>query len=333
MTPKLIWTKTHECAANQAIKVASNIFRYQKTFGHFYPDDIFKLFDSMIRPILCYGSQIWGYQYVEKIERMHVSFCKRYLMLPQSTPDAFVLGECGRLPLFVSYSAECVRFWLRILAMDRQRYPKQCYNMLYRLDTIGRNTWVSHIRHLVVSNGFGIVWLSQGVGDINTFIARFKQRMVDCCIQKWNSKLADSSKADTYRGFKTMLDVERYLYTNMSDSFRRIYAKFRCSSHILQIEKGRHTNTDRRFRFCPLCRKRNISIVESEFHFFFDCLAYENLRNDIFLEQWKQIRTPEMFNQIMASQEDTVIRKIALFLYRAFDMRKELLSTDGVNDV
>ena len=45
-TPKLIWTKTKEILAKQALKAASSIFRFQKQFGFFHPSDVFKLFDS-----------------------------------------------------------------------------------------------------------------------------------------------------------------------------------------------------------------------------------------------------------------------------------------------
>ena len=61
-TPKLIWTKTKELTAMQAQKAVCSIFKFQKKFGHFCPNDAFKLFDSMVKPILCYGSELWGYK-------------------------------------------------------------------------------------------------------------------------------------------------------------------------------------------------------------------------------------------------------------------------------
>ena len=118
MTPKLSWAKTHECSIKQANKAIACIFNYQMSFGYFRPNEIFKLFDSMVRPILCYGAQVWGYQYNEKVESLHLSFCKRYCLLPQQTTSVFVYSECGRLPLCTYYMTQSVKCWIKLLRMD-----------------------------------------------------------------------------------------------------------------------------------------------------------------------------------------------------------------------
>ena len=103
MTPKLSWSKIWKNAAFQAKKSIACIFRYQMSFGIFPTQDIFKLFASIVRPILTYGAEIWGYQYVEKIEKVQTKFCKQYLALSQNTADFYALGECGRMPLCFFY--------------------------------------------------------------------------------------------------------------------------------------------------------------------------------------------------------------------------------------
>ena len=58
ITPKLLWSNTKEILSKQALKTTSCILRYQYKFGNLHPKDMFKLFDSMARPILCYGAEI-----------------------------------------------------------------------------------------------------------------------------------------------------------------------------------------------------------------------------------------------------------------------------------
>jgi len=54
---------------------------------------------SMVKPILCYASQIWGYEYVDTLESVHNIFCKNILYVRRTTDTCMVLGECGRLIL------------------------------------------------------------------------------------------------------------------------------------------------------------------------------------------------------------------------------------------
>ena len=68
-TPKLDLTKTKNMLSKQAIKVISNLSRYQRKFGRFDCKDTFKVFDTVVIPILCYGSEIWGFNYPEVIEK------------------------------------------------------------------------------------------------------------------------------------------------------------------------------------------------------------------------------------------------------------------------
>ena len=103
LTPKLAWSKTQESQALQGLKASATIFKHQKNFGSFSPRDIFKLFDTVVKPILCYGSEIWGFRNVEQIEKIQAQFCKRYCCLGSNTVDFLALGECVRLPLAVTY--------------------------------------------------------------------------------------------------------------------------------------------------------------------------------------------------------------------------------------
>ena len=78
------------------------------------------------------------YEFKNRIQQMHARFFRRYCNLSSKTSTVFALGECGRMPLCVSYMTKCIKYWLKLLHMDRQRYPKQSYILLKRLDSAGR---------------------------------------------------------------------------------------------------------------------------------------------------------------------------------------------------
>lgn len=69
-TPKLIWTKAKEELATQARGALFTLYNVQRKLGTFSVKEAFKLFDTMILPILTYATEIWGYDYSSQIEKV-----------------------------------------------------------------------------------------------------------------------------------------------------------------------------------------------------------------------------------------------------------------------
>lgn len=104
---------------------------------------------------------------------------------------------------------------------------------------------------------------------------------------------------------------------------RKVFARFRCSSHDLMIERGRHINLDREFRYCYICYGKGKSVVETEYHFLFECEEYEGLRQDLLDVNILTNRNMYSFNKIMSSNDDRVINRVAKFIFEAFKKRSE----------
>ena len=118
-TPKLVWSKAQNCLASQANKAIFSINGFQKKMGRVNCKDLFRIFDSMVLPILCYGSEIWGTNYCNIIESVHIKFCKYFLKVGKSTSNNMALGECGRLPLQIVYMTKVIKYWCHLLYMPQ----------------------------------------------------------------------------------------------------------------------------------------------------------------------------------------------------------------------
>ena len=171
--------------------------------------------------------------------------------------------------------------------MPNHRYRKQCYNMLRTYAAVGKVNWASNVRSLLYRCGFGYAWEAGRIGNSVQFIQSFKQSIKDCFMQELHSQIDDLPKALPYQHFKSSLKAEHYLNIDLPYMYKKILSNCRCSSHCLMIEKGRHQNIEHSQRFCPLCLRRYAYVNEDEFHFFFVCPIYTEIRNICFKPDWK----------------------------------------------
>lgn len=52
-----------------------------------------------MEPVLCYGSEVWGFHAGPAIEKLHTRFCRQLLRVKSTTPNDIVRGELGRREL------------------------------------------------------------------------------------------------------------------------------------------------------------------------------------------------------------------------------------------
>ena len=74
--------------------------------------------------------------------------------------------------------------------------------MLRSLSDAGKTTWASHIKNLLFEHDFGYAWIADSVGNTNSFLNIFSQRIKDILLQTWRQSINDSPKADYYKYFR-----------------------------------------------------------------------------------------------------------------------------------
>ena len=106
------------------------------------------------------------------------------------------------------------------------------------------------------------------INDIdNKFANDCKKAIWNRLISSWFTNLHNSQANPilrTYMRFKSDFVIEPYLYLVKKLQYREAISKFRCNSHTLAIESGRHTNprTPVADRKCLIC-----DVIEDELHF------------------------------------------------------------------
>ena len=105
---------TRKKLVDQAQKSLYALYRKIKNIN--IPVDLqLKLFDSLVSPVLLYASEVWGFEKLDDVEKVHLQFCKNILKIRSSTPNYMVYGELGRFPMETIIKRKIVLYWNSII--------------------------------------------------------------------------------------------------------------------------------------------------------------------------------------------------------------------------
>lgn len=270
---RLCWSKGVSTLVEQARKSFSIIKRFLLSINC---EDIkmwFNMFDIVVVPILCYGSELWGYEVWNKIESYHLSVCKYILGVGKSTINSMVIGECGRFPLALTYQRKFIRYYIKIINMDYHRLPKRCFFYLVSISERTRGTWAVQVKNFLYEYGFFDVWESHEIGNPRIFLMTLEERMKSKLKNEWINELSSIDCANTYRDFKKTMDLESYFINVKQRKNFGVLTRFRLNRFGLRVDVDKHLNVTE--RICTRCTAHNI---EDPFHVMGACKAYNSIR-------------------------------------------------------
>ena len=297
----------------KAVCCLGRIFRNCKEISS---STFFKIFDSKVLPILLYSSEIWGYQRLDNIERVHMLACKRFLGVPMKTPNKMVYSELGRYPLYINTSIKCIKYWFKVLQMEPRRIPNQAYLMLLSLDESGKRNWVTHIKELLQSLGFDYVWRDQGVLNVGGFLKALRQRMFDIFIQEWSGVVRNKERYVLYSGVTNSFEKAAYIENIDVYCFRVAFCQTRFG--VLPINNNLNRYGENPLAsMCPFCK----DLIEDEMHVFSICPNYETLRLR-FLDNVNH--DP---NEMLNDNDVQLSLKVSKYIFHAIKHRQKCLET------
>ena len=269
------------------------------------------LFDSMIAPILMYGSEVWGIENVEVIDRFQLKFCKLVLNLKQTTPNCMIYGELGILPTSIHIKSRILNYWCSVIMSKHSKISNILYRTMFKLYTVdGVNiSWINFVHTTLDSLGLSNMWLDQNVNSPNTFRSLVNCRLRDQFIQNWHSTLDNTSKCLNYRIYKQEFAIENYFHI-LSPDLANILCKFRSVNHKLPIEKGRYQNIERNLRTCNLC---SVNVLGDEFHYIFQCSHFNTIRKKFIDAYYLNNPNTVKYCQLMNSNDKSTLLKLSLF--------------------
>ena len=203
-----------------------------------------------------------------------------------------------------------INYWFRTTSLPNSTLVKSALLENIHL----RTNWIKTIEKII--QFFNL-------SELPNTLAKFKTKvyinMQNKYIENWTKKIREnnSPRLSFYEKIKEEFSFERYLELEHFQQ-RKMIAKFRCSDHALEIEKGRHLRVPREERHCKLCTNAEI---ESEEHFLSNCHFYKDLR-----------ATYSIFpagNDAYKTFTDADPKALGNYLLEAFELRNQYLIAAG----
>ena len=238
---------------------------------------------------------------------------KRFLRVPIFTPNMMIYGDTGRHELWINSTLRSIKYWLKILRMDENRYVRKVYNMMLHDDCC--DNWAGKIKKVFFRFDFIDIWESQQIGNQNLFLKTLKERMINVSDTNWLNTLYGSDRYSLYRTFKQVRYKEPYLDFVDNSMNRKLLSCFRMGvSNILSHRTRFNTHVQ---IVCPLC----IECEEDDVHFLLQCPVYYDLRLKYLFDRGNTPPNLNLFQLIMQCDEEMSIKKLSLYLYYAFKRR------------
>ena len=322
------FTKIEDVILHKCYKACYKIREYTESLGQLTPTMAIHFFNTLIAPILDYGSEIWYSESVaSKLEIFQKKFFKRNLAVRETTPDLAVFGELGIYPVSLRLKTNVLKYLHRIEQMPIDSPVKWAYLELRSLHTAGYDTWLSKAMDVFTEY--------QSISNISfqTFIELSRHSMkfkVKKCLHQhfettWLSDINDQEKCPklrTYCKFKSNFQMEIYL--SLHEKTQRVaISKFRMSSHHLAIEIGRHSRPKipKENRLCSNCKE-----IQDELHHLLSCSLLSDLRKPLLrsaihaIPSFNSLTLQQQFVEIMGSPSKNLMKAIATFLIKADDL-------------
>ena len=122
-----------------------------KAIGELPPDLLLNLFDTLTKPILIYGSDVWDLK--SKLwgdtDKVFLQYARCILRVKATTSNIISVGEYGRLPPSTACHRSALCFMNRLHHMSDDKLVKKVYCELKNLNSQGFTNWATDALKLV----------------------------------------------------------------------------------------------------------------------------------------------------------------------------------------
>lgn len=288
-----------------------------------------KLFDSLIRPITTYGSEVWISDFTLKdlnkdnipFEKIHNKFCKYLLGVHKKASNLASRCELGRLPIINFITKLAFKYFIRLQQLPSDRFLAEVYKVDRGLFKEGSKSWYSFIDYSCKKFKLDVKNLENE--NLELKIHDQTIQLIKEQLQNYSNYNSDS-KLKYFSFCYTNFSLQKYLDFNIPKALCKNLTKLRISAHSLLIEKGRYhrPKIPHNSRLCQTC-----DLLDDEKHFILYCKKFSILRQDLFKklnidpsDLNKREKESTILHNIMYPLNKIDTKAICTFIEKAFEL-------------
>ena len=127
--------KAKQCQRDKATKALYEVLKLGRVHNLSISCQLY-LFDKMVKPILLYGCEVWGYGNNEILERVQLKFCKLLLKSKTTTPSSMIYGDLGRYAIEIEKKVTLILYWSKIIMGKEMKLSAVIYNLCYKMSRV-----------------------------------------------------------------------------------------------------------------------------------------------------------------------------------------------------
>jgi len=255
-------------SAGRALGATISKFKAMKNVGY---GTYTKLFNCGVKPIMEYGSSIWGSKNGNKIDAIQHRAMRWYLGVHKFAPILGMQGDMGWFDSKIGRKLCMFRLWNRLIKMELDRLSKDIFAEDFHLST---NNWSFQMLNLFREVHLEELYWNQSCVNLSRVETILKEK----ASESWLEEIHRKPKLRTYITFKSTFTVENYVRFGYNKKNRSLMAQIRLGILPLRVETGRYSNIPLQNRLCENC----IDLVEDETHFIIHCTLYRDQRQTLF---------------------------------------------------
>lgn len=287
-----------------------------------------KLYHAIILSTLLYGSEIWGIRYLQNVEKVQTNFFKTIFCWPKSTPGYIIRLETGMTKLSIIVLKMALLWWVKLLNMCNDRYPKLCFKRLCNLDSrfevnAEKYNWATQLKNILISIGLEQIWINQNSNEIkselNNILNKYKKKLE----LEDKERALNSTYSEVYQYLKCNEGTESYLKSAANIDKIRLISQIRVmGKHYIRLVTKGYKYMWKSEELCSIC---NLNKAENMYHFLVECPIYKNFR-DAFIYKYCINCNENNYMQCLLTNLDAIkINHLYLYIINSLRIRSFII--------